>query len=78
MLICQSFTYVDMILLKFVIQVDGLVHVGNVVDETLMEDIRRVSILQRMPIFIRELFERRQFARQPNAPNHLIVYTRRA
>ena len=48
-----------MILLKFMIQVDGLIYVGNMVDEVLMEETQRVSILQKMSTFIKELLGKR-------------------
>ena len=60
------------------IQVAALIHVGSIKDEALIKDTRRVSILQRMSTFIRELLGRRQFARPLDASNYLIVYTRRA
>ena len=67
-----------MIFFKFMIQVDGLIYVGNIVEEVLIEETRRVSILQRMFTFIPELLGRRRFARPSGAPNRPIVYTRRA
>jgi len=48
-----------MILLKFMIKVKGLIYVGNMINEALMEETRRVSTLQRMSTLIRELLERR-------------------
>jgi len=48
-----------MILLKFMIQVDGLIYVGNMVDEVLMEETQRVSIFQKMSTFIKELLGKR-------------------
>jgi len=64
-----------MILLKFMKQIDGSTYVGKMVDEALMEETRRVAILQRMSI-IRELIGRRQFARSLGVANHPIFYTR--
>lgn len=62
---------------RFMIQIDGLIHPRNMVDENLIEDTRRVSILQSMSTFIRELIRRRQFAYLFDAPNHLIDYAQR-
>jgi len=59
------------------IQVDVLMYVGEMVDEALMEETRRVSILQRVSTFIRKLVGPGQFARPLGAPSQPIVYTRR-
>jgi len=47
-----------MILLKFMIRFDRLIYVRNMVDETLMEETQRVSILKRIFTFIKELLGR--------------------
>ena len=52
-----------------------MMHVGNMVHDALTEDTTRVSILQRMSTFIRELLGRCLFACPSDASNHPIVYT---
>jgi len=50
-----------MILLKFIMQVDGSICMGTLIDEALEDKTRRVSILQRMATFIREMVGRSLF-----------------
>ena len=59
------------------IEVDGLLHAGKMVDEALMDEIERVPILQRMSTFIKELVESGQFAHPSRAPSQHVVYSRR-
>ena len=46
---------VDIILIKFMIQLDRLLHVVDMVDEDLMEETRRVSIFHRVSTFTKDL-----------------------
>ena len=58
------------------IQVDGLLDVGEEkVDEALMEETLRVSILRRVSTFIKNLVGQARFARSSDAPIQSIVYT---
>ena len=60
------------------IQLDGLLHVGNKVDEALMEDeTRRTSILHMVSTFVKDLVGQGQFARLLARQGSQPVYTRR-
>ena len=77
MVIIVKFVTYSINFIKFMLQVDGLTHVGNMVDRTLIEDTRRVSILHEMAPSIRELIWRHGYAHPSDAPKFLIVYAQR-
>ena len=51
-----------MILLKFMMKLDGYIYMETLIDEALTNKTRRVLILQRMANFIREMVGRSRFS----------------
>ena len=54
-------------------QVDRYIHIGNLLNEALTGETKRVSILQRITTFVKGMVS--QFVRPSRAPIQYIVYT---
>ena len=67
--------YIDVIILKCMIQVDEYFTMDIIVAEALEDERRRVAILCRMQIFIERMVG---YARQAHPSRQQITYTRRA
>ena len=54
-------------------QLDGYIYMVNLVDENLTDEAQRVSILQRMTTFIREMVGRSRFAYPSSALRQHVI-----
>ena len=57
-------------------QVDGFILVGNLIDDSLTDEAHRVSILQKMATIIKGRVGRIRYARPAPAPTTCVAYTR--